>query len=969
MKSWKTPTSEQVSRAVALLRRVEQYRYFFDRLENPLWLRPLLAKGFFTNPPDPVRDESKRTISFPPWPESRYLARMAATAPDVVLEIALGIPETGNTRVHEDLVEAALAMAPHLSVRLAERAAGWLDSPYHSLLPEKVGQLVVHLSKGGQIESALRLTRALLVVLPDPQAAEESDEDRYRFPPEPRGRFDVWNYRQILKRDLPRLVKAAGRPALDLLCDLLETAIHLSRLGADAAPPEDYSYVWRPAVEEHSQNLSLRLKDALFAAVRDAAEQLARESPGVVPTLVAQLEARPWYAFHRVALHLLRLFPEAAPSLVAERLTDRATFDNLTLHHEYVHLLRAGFSRLTPNEQGTILTWIEASPEREQFRTGFQQLQGVEPSDADYVRYAEAWRRDKMALLGDALPAELRDLYEELVAKHGTADHADFVSYHSAVWHGPTSPKTVQNLQSMSVEEVTSYLKNWTPPGGFTDPTPEGLGRVLGSLVAADPQRFTLEAEKFKLDEPTYVRSILQGFREATGHGRTFDWSPVLALSAWAAGHPREVSGELGPHGDRDPHWGWTRKTIAELLSAGFAEGAMELPLELRQRSWEILSLIIEDPDPTPSREADYSRDPATLSINTTRGEAMHSVIKYALWVRRHLQKLPDGAERLARGLGEMPEVRSVLEYRLKPENEASLAIRSVYGQWFPWIGLIDKTWAGEYAALIFPAQEESHALWEAAWETYVRFCAPFDDTFGLLSSQYRLAVSRIREPDDRRGIDAPESRLTEHLMTFYWRGKLALDDREGLLAHFYALAPVSLRAHAIEFIGRSLYETKGAVETTIVDRFKALWASRLEWVRASNDFTLNAGELVGFGWWFASGKFEVDWAMSQLNETMKLAGKAELDDLVAERLASLAPEVPAQAVECLALLVEADKEGWGILGWAEHAKRVLIAALVSNDTNAQQSAVQLVHRLGARGRHEFRDLLALGGQPRTPTP
>ena len=74
MKSWKTPTPDQVDKAVALLGHAEQHRYFFDRLENPQWLQPLKAKGFFSNPPQIIRDEVKGTFGFPIWPDSRYMS-------------------------------------------------------------------------------------------------------------------------------------------------------------------------------------------------------------------------------------------------------------------------------------------------------------------------------------------------------------------------------------------------------------------------------------------------------------------------------------------------------------------------------------------------------------------------------------------------------------------------------------------------------------------------------------------------------------------------------------------------------------------------------------------------------------------------------------------------------------------------------------------------------------------------------
>ena len=65
-------------------------------------------------------------------------------------------------------------------------------------------------------------------------------------------------------------------------------------------------------------------------------------------------------------------------------------------------------------------------------------------------------------------------------------------------------------------------------------------------------------------------------------------------------------------------------------------------------------------------------------AINTVRGEAMHTVVRYALWIRRHFKQTPEGAKRLERDFDEMPEVRQVLNEHLNPDQELSLAIRSI---------------------------------------------------------------------------------------------------------------------------------------------------------------------------------------------------------------------------------------------------------------------------------------------------
>src|SRR5205085_2487429 len=125
---------------------------------------------------------------------------------------------------------------------------------------------------------------------------------------------------------------------------------------------EDYSYIWRPAIEDHEQNHPLGLRDLLITAVRDAAEQIARANPSHVPALVEMLEQRPWLIFQRIALHLLRVYPDGVPALIAERLTDRNRFDENGLWHEYVLLARDHFVSLSPENREKILNWIDTGP-------------------------------------------------------------------------------------------------------------------------------------------------------------------------------------------------------------------------------------------------------------------------------------------------------------------------------------------------------------------------------------------------------------------------------------------------------------------------------------------------------------------------------------------------------------------------------------------------------------------------------
>ncbi len=953
MKSWNKPTSEQVSKAIALLSQAEHRRYFFDRLENPEWISPLNEKGFFKNPPGRIKDESDGSIFFPPWPESQFLARMSPDKPELVLEIIKQIPQTENVRVHEDLADAALLMPPEYAVQMVGTAKEWLKkSPYHSFLPEKLGLLVSYLVKGGQFKEALDLARSLLEVIPDRKPEDIIRETKtvgnlIRVRSEPQAYFDDYHYEEIIKKHLPTLLSASPRPTLAMLCDLLDHAIKITMSDSKEGDVEDFSYIWRSAVEDHSQNLPHGIKSILVSAVRDSAEHIARQNSDEIPSMISDFMGRRWLLFQRLSLYLLSLFPEEANKLIAKHLTDRKLFDELHLRHEYFLLAQKCFANLSPEDKAIILGWIEEGPDTARFKEIREEMTGAPVTHEDIEKYVRYWRRDRLAPLLNGLPNGWKDLYAQLTEELGEPEHPEFISF-TRSWTGPTSPKVVEELKLMTVEEVVSFLRTWQPSGEPTAPTPEGLNRILSEVIESSPEIFAEKSDLFKGLEPTYVRGLITGLRDAIAKKRNFPWPPVLDLCRWVIKLPREIPGMKRERLTGDPDWGWTRKSIARLLSTGFNSDV--LPFDLRTEAWEVVRSLTDDIDPRPEDESN-SIDPDTFSINTTRGEAMHGVVGYALWVHRNLEKLPDGKQLIERGFTEMPEVKETLDRHLNPEIDPSPAIRSVYGHWFPWLHLLDKDWALKNIPIIFPENKGLKRLRSAAWETYIVSCAPYDNVFDALQEEYERAVddlSPISEYSSHLGD--PQEHLAEHLMSFYWRGKITLDDPSGLLARFYINAPEKVIAHAMNFVGRSLYHEK-LIPQNIIERLKALWEHRL------CAEIPNRNEIAAFGWWFASRKFDDLCAINQFKRAIKIAKQVKPDHLVIERLVELSSILPSHAVECLRLMIEVDEKGWLIYSWRDKARIVIRTAIQSEDMNARQTARALVNWLGARGL-EFRDLL-----------
>lgn len=955
--------TETIKRVLLQIKRQADYEYFFSQIASPEWIKPLKEAGLFSSPPEPVVDG--QYITFVTWPESQYLVRMADSAPEIVAEIALQIPDTLNTRVNDDLNTIALSLSSNLAVKFAPKIKKWMASAYAPIFPEKLGKFIAHVARGGYSDEAIDLAGVVLAVLPDPREAEkDSHESEFRPHSRPRARFDLWDYRILIKEVVPALAAAAQMRSFKVFCSLLNDAIRLSQSHGEDSAPYDYSYIWRRAIE-HPPDID-DIPNALVSAVRDIGEEIARADAVYLPQLVESLSRERWSVFHRIALHLLRLFPDASPDLASSWLTNKARFEALELWHEYFVLVRERFPHLDPSQQETILGWIDAGPDTEAYIKRQQQWFGEFPSEDTVKKHAMHWKLRRLASIRDSLPPDWKEKYSEWEASVGPLEFPEYASPPSTVRWGLESPKSQEDLSAMSLDQFMTYLDTWRPSSNNPlGPTYEGLGQRIGSLVKADPRRFATEARRFIGFEPTYVRSLISGFREAMNAKFEFEWPAVLDLCLWVVDEPLEERERTESFIERDPDWSWTRGAIGHLLSEGLKReaGDAQIPFEFRDTVWKIILRLTEDPNPTPEHEARYggsNMEPMTLSLNTNRGQAMHCVMHYALWSRSHLEEVKHSTKLEPQSFEHMREIRDALDKHLDRKYDPSLAIRAVYGVWLPWLVDLDETWVINNLFRIFPIERHDVQLRDAAWKSYILFNQAWDNTFKVLRNEYERSVELIGKSTIENRREDPDRSLGEHLMVLYGRGHLTLDSQD-LISRFFSVAPDDLREHALSFIGQSLINSKEPFPTEILEKFEALWVVRLREAQDSSNSLPRTKELAAFGVWFASAKFDDTWAITNLIETLKLSGSVEAYHLVIERLAELSPRMPRSAVECLALMIEGDREGWNKYSWQQETRAILDAAIRSQDSSARTAAEVLIHRLRARDRayHYLRDLVS----------
>lgn len=315
--------SDAATVAEAIPRDLVAHAYFFERA-GAVWLEPLTKVGFFASPPAPEIDEDDGTVVLPFWPESRYLARVAAEAPEAAVSAASAIPRTQNSRINFDIVSVAVAVPAEYAVRLIDRILDELRTGAGVYLPQQVVMLCARLAADGYRDEAADLLRALLEKIPALGGTT--------------GFVDTYTYGEILRSRLPIVTDHAGRAVLDLLVELLARAVAEETTSGSGQRHAEWSTVWRPSLEGPAEHEDFDPVNALVSAVRDTALHLMAAMAHPVTEIVGLVEAAGGEIFRRLGLYLLAHHGQSTPELVTAHLLDSSLLTDPSVISEYLLL-------------------------------------------------------------------------------------------------------------------------------------------------------------------------------------------------------------------------------------------------------------------------------------------------------------------------------------------------------------------------------------------------------------------------------------------------------------------------------------------------------------------------------------------------------------------------------------------------------------------------------------------------------
>jgi hypothetical protein len=893
--------------------------YFFGKVRGRQWFELLRGSRVFDDPP---------TGGY--WPQIHYLRRVVADYPDDIAPIFERIAGTPNVLTIMQVLDGLPSVTPTTAGRILRTCATSLMAlrGQDMYLAREVAKRAVDISRDDP-DAALDVFATLLTLGPE----KDEPQGGYLGSRELASPLDYHTYADVGAKPLHELIAIVPRRGFEQLLDILHVAL-LSIYSA--SKPDDYSTGWMPAIEPHEQNdYHYEPLPRLAEAVRDAAEALCNADQTALRDVIGALDRRGWQVLQRLALYLLDRFGDPNDVFVQARVLDADSFFERDLRHEYGALLKNVFPALDDEQKRMLLDWMKGGPRAIP--------EHISDDDAKLLR--ESWTWLRLGWIREHLNTEDAALLAALENTHGVPDEtAEFSFYMSGPFVGPTSPKNEDDLRAMPISEIVRYLLRWQPAGerpfDHFAPTREGLARQLQPVVKARAAEFAAAAESFIGLDPTYVRAIIAGIDDGVKEHAIINWPATLALCAWAVEQTRDISGRDPQGFDDDPGWSWTWAAIARLLRAGFsAKNGARLPKALRQSVWRVLAPITRDPDPDVEREKD-DRDPYSVAINSTRGVAMESVMRFVLWAR-------DGAP--GTDFADMPEVEDVLNRHLDPGIDPSKAIRAVYGEFLFVLHRMASTWFTSHVDALFPDDRAELAV--AVLEAYLAWGRWMSPEFNaILVPQFARVIESLHGDE---GDAEPKftHNLAHRLVTMYLYGDADLSSGS-LLDRFLVRASEKTRAFAVSLLPSVVGDSKEEEHSMMRQRCIAFWEWRLAHV--------SDGELRGFGRWMESSDFDDGWKLAQLEVVLERVGSVEMDYQIAGRLGRLASGHPAATIRCARLLVGTSLSAMELnaLMYRHDLHRIIRAGIESNDMTLQRDATAFANELVARGFSEFRGVL-----------
>lgn len=929
MKNNNLTKKEQVIKALkAVENNVSARVYFYNKISSK-WLNDLVAEGVYKDLPGiSYRGDY---IDFNPWAEGAYLMRVSEDKPNEVNDVLLKLDtlSTDNADVLKMYIDVLLMIVkkssqvvidPHINKIINEK---WIDKKYVGLLPYRIVDLIEYLISVNRVD-LINLFAKELAVLKISSRKGITTDDVYR---DIATVFPVHQFQDFTEK-LASITSKDSTNIKDLLKILLNCLVEGIKLKQqiDNNDPNDLidrSYIWRAAIEDNSEDRREDVLDLVINVIRDVF--VNNISVLTKADIVEVLSDLPKYS-------LIRRFEYFVYSLKYEEFASeiegfmRNDFNDYEVWYEYQQVLKKFYKSFNLKLRKFYLESIKNIPL-------------LEESTLENPERYNIYRQARLiAPIKDLLSKVEQQKFKE-VLKYDLGMPSDrfFIMRGGSV--SDKSPIKQEILSEKSVEDVIDILKDFkSKHKDFDDnePSYEGLADSFGLDIRQRPSEYFEKIELFlnKGIRPLYLSRMFWALRENIVHLKTMKWDIVLSFSkSLITLYEENNLPDFEPlrrsvYSGVDNEWKEAIKALISFVEDLIKFHSIPAKLEDQKNVLELIKLTLKAYDKHDHPDYSDEMDLFSLTINDTKGETLHLLFNFMI----RIKKKDPIANEVMNYINELIEIET-----------APLA-NSVYGQYLPWI--YDKS-VDVFNKLVDKALPiDNPEVRYVAWESYLTN-QMYHTTFKSLKEHYKKAIEEINNIPKRRYWAEPDERLAEHILIAHL---YKIDGHEELFPLLMDKLSLKLREHLVDVVGRHYIEISNDFTPPTEESLKSYWEYVIKNYKYSD-------ELQSFGWWVMKDRFDNDWMLDRLLETLEITdGKIEPDFRVLESFEELISDYPEKTLKAVKFIVDSksNQNKHFILG-DESIMKILQVGKTIKKTNIQKLILDIVNILLDMGEEKYR--------------
>jgi len=465
---------------------------------------------------------------------------------------------------------------------------------------------------------------------------------------------------------------------------------------------DKWSSIWRPAIEEHSQNMrNDDADDIVLKAFREAVLGLFEYDNNTAEDYLNNLFDSKFQTLIRVAIFTIdQMFPVLNNDM-SSKAVNKIYFES-NYRHEVWNLLSNRFEQFSDELKVKTLEIIDNI--------------AVCDEDEDHSEERNAYQRSiwLSAIYDKDDGAKTR--YDACVDITKTVpEHPDFSSYMSTGWVDHKSPIELETLRLLDYASLVNILNDYKGGRGFREPGIEGLTRGFKELVKLDGFKLYQELDEFISLHVPYVHSLIDAFLELWEKGKEVNlpwdniWPKLLDYvhkiiskeEFWQWPESRDDGAFVANH-----HW--VVGTIGRIIEAGCKSDDHSFEVKNIEISKLILCLLLEK---EAGEKFNLDSDAVSIAINSPRGRCLEAIINLALFTCRNHEEI--GVTHLEA----WEQYRNIFDFELHKPSHGEYEFATLVANYLHNFMYLSEEWTTENLSTIF--DQTDHQRWLCAMQGY----------------------------------------------------------------------------------------------------------------------------------------------------------------------------------------------------------------------------------------------------------